>query len=192
MYKYKGFNNSVLVLISALTIIFFLDFSLNYQLREIFGLYPGEYHRFWTVLTVNLMHGGLLHLFVNCFVLYILSNIYVSIPGRGVTYWVVLCTTGIMSGIATMIFASPGAPHVGISGAIFGLLGYAYLAFVQLPGSKAKAMKKDLGFVLLFNLLLTFAIPFISITGHIGGLLSGIVLYFLMSYVHRTWYITHK
>ena len=189
MNKYRGFNNLVLVLITTLIIIFLLDFSLNHQIKEIFGLNPGEYYRFWTVLTVNLVHGGLLHLFFNCFFLYILSKIYLSIPGKATTYWVVLAATGILSGIVTMIFASPGTSHVGISGAIFGLMGYAFFAFKDLPGSKARQMRREIGTVLFVNLLITFIMPFISVTGHIGGLIAGIVLYYLMSYSYRTWYI---
>lgn len=178
--KRKRFDTSIYVLLGVLTAIFIVDVATNFQLREYLALYPGEYTRFWTIFTVNIVHGGPLHLLMNGFFLFIISRMYRSIPGNATTFWFVLITSGVFSGIVTMFIAPPDIPHVGISGAIFGLLSYGFLAFKDLPGSTAKKYHKDLGFIILFNIIITMILPFVSATGHFGGLAAGALIYFTL------------
>ena len=64
----------------------------------------------------------------------------------------------------------PLAPTVGASGAVFGLMGA--LIVLQLR-AKQNPWQSGIGGLVLINLVLTFAIPGISIGGHVGGLLAG-------------------
>jgi membrane associated rhomboid family serine protease len=75
-----------------------------------------------------------------------------------------------LAGSAGAIIASPFARTGGASGAIFGLLG---AAIVGLHRRGVNVWKTGLGPILLINLVITFAIPGISIGGHVGGLLAG-------------------
>jgi membrane associated rhomboid family serine protease len=75
----------------------------------------------------------------------------------------------------TILFV-PDVPAAGASGAIFGLFGLAFVVSRRrhlLLGPQARAMLSQVGVLLLVNLVFTFAIPGISWTGHIGGLLVG-------------------
>ena len=75
----------------------------------------------------------------------------------------------------TILFA-PEVPAAGASGAIFGLFGLAFVVSRRrhlLLGPQARAMLSQVGALLVVNLVFTFAIPGISWTGHIGGLLVG-------------------
>jgi membrane associated rhomboid family serine protease len=64
----------------------------------------------------------------------------------------------------------PGASSVGASGAIFGLMG-AYVVFARARG--INVMQSGIGPIILLNLVITFTIPNISKGAHIGGLIGG-------------------
>jgi membrane associated rhomboid family serine protease len=61
---------------------------------------------------------------------------------------------------------------VGASGAIFGLFG---AAFVIARGRGLNALASELGVILLLNLGITFGVPGISIGGHLGGVVGGVI-----------------
>ena len=66
--------------------------------------------------------------------------------------------------------APPNAVTVGASGAVFGLMG---AAFVMQRARGIDPMQTGLGPVILLNLAITFLVPNISIGGHLGGLIGG-------------------
>ena len=63
-------------------------------------------------------------------------------------------------------------PTLGASGAIYGLIG-ALVAVALRLGPRGRAMLKSIVPVVILNLGLTFAFPFISAAAHIGGLITG-------------------
>ena len=65
---------------------------------------------------------------------------------------------------------SPNDPTLGASCAVFGLMGA--LVVLQLR-ARQNPWHTGLGGLVLINLVLTFAIPGISVGGHVGGLLAG-------------------
>ncbi|MFQ6610430.1 MAG: rhomboid family intramembrane serine protease [Fidelibacterota bacterium] len=90
-----------------------------------FGLVPYlAWHelKFWQPFTYLFLHGGLMHLAVNMFVLWMFGMELETVWGRKsfLKYYFI---TGVGSGIITMLFQlfSP-IPVVGASGAIYGLL----------------------------------------------------------------------
>ena len=96
-------------------------------------------------------------------------------------FLLVYFVSGLAGSAGALWLSSPGAVTVGASGAIFGLIGalliLEYLATGSLMG---QAMV-----LILVNLAFTFAVPGISIGGHIGGLAGGIVAtYALMRFRH--------
>jgi membrane associated rhomboid family serine protease len=87
-----------------------------------------------------------------------------------------LCAVG--GNVLTILFA-PDVPALGASGAIFGLFGLAFIVSRRrhlLLGPQARAMLSRVGTLLILNLIITFTIPFISWTGHVGGLVVGAVI----------------
>ena len=67
------------------------------------------------------------------------------------------------------LVATP-APSLGASGAIFGLMG---AAAVELRARGFGVMQSGIGMLIVFNLVLSFTLPGISIGAHIGGLIGG-------------------
>ena len=76
----------------------------------------------------------------------------------------------------------PNAVTVGASGAVFGLMG---AAFVLQRARGIDPMQSGIGPVILFNLALSFVIPNISIGGHLGGLVGGALAAFAMEQLGR-------
>src|ERR671935_167066 len=73
------------------------------------------------------------------------------------------------AGSAGALVWSPHSITVGASGAIFGLLGAGMILEWMATGSIAGQYLT----LIVINLVFTFAVPNISIGGHIGGLIAG-------------------
>jgi membrane associated rhomboid family serine protease len=128
------------------------------------GLADGEW---WRLITSAFLHGNLLHLGINMVVIWMIGAPMEEAIGRG--RFIVLYLVSGLSGAAGALLFDPNAITVGASGAIFGILGAALILEWQrnyVLGGSALSL-------LVVNLVFTFAIPNISIGGHLGGLAGG-------------------
>jgi membrane associated rhomboid family serine protease len=122
----------------------------------------------WRLVTAGFLHAGFLHLFFNMYSLYILGGLLEPAIGRlrfALVYFV-----SMLAGSFGALLLQPTGRTVGASGAIFGLMG---AAVIVLRHRGIDPMESGLGIWIGLNLVLTFAIPGISIGGHIGGLAGG-------------------
>ena len=126
----------------------------------------------WRLVSAMFLHGGLMHIGFNMYVLYSigpeLERIY-SAP----RFLIVYLGAGWMGCLASLIWSGAS---VGASGAIFGLAG-AFLAISLRRRSYFDAFGSQmLGFIAI-NLVIGFAGFFnIDNFGHIGGLVGGFIL----------------
>ena len=132
-------------------------------------------HEYWRLVTSGFMHSGILHILFNMYVLYWLGTMLE--PSLGHVRFVALYFASLLSGSFGALLLSPEKFTVGASGAVFGLMGAAFV-FQRLRG--VDPMQSGIGPVILFNLLISFVIPNISIGGHIGGLVGGAAAAFAM------------
>ncbi len=128
----------------------------------------------WRLITGAFLHLGILHIAFNMYALWLFGPIMEQMYGH-LEYAVIylLCALG---GNVLTILAAPGTPALGASGAIFGLFGLAFIVSRRrhlLLGPQARAMLSQVGTLLVLNLIITFSVPFISWTGHVGGLAVG-------------------
>jgi membrane associated rhomboid family serine protease len=89
--------------------------------------------------------------------------------------WVVVATPlGVLPATGWLLGAGPLTITVGASGAVFGLMG-AVLVLLRRRGIDPWSTSEGsmVGALVLLNLVLTFAVPTISVGGHVGGLLGG-------------------
>ena len=131
----------------------------------------GEY---WRLLTVTLVHGGVLHLALNMYALFIVGPLVEALYGR-VLFLGFYLLAGAGGSIASYLFFP--FTSVGASGAIFGLFGLLFVAtYVHKPalGRQARAMTAQIGMLIVLNIVFGFALAgTIDNAAHIGGLLSG-------------------
>lgn len=124
----------------------------------------------WRPITVGFVHGNIFHVGFNMFLLYLLGQMLE--PALGRVRYLALFLTSLLAGSALILFMDPDQQTVGASGAVFGLMG---AAFIGMSSRGINPFQTGIGPLLVMNLILTFLIPGISIAGHIGGLAGGIV-----------------
>jgi membrane associated rhomboid family serine protease len=129
----------------------------------------------WRLLTAGFLHAGIGHLLFNMFSLYILGSMLEPAVGR--VRFAVIYFVSVLAGSFGVVLLEATAPSVGASGGVFGLMGAA-IAVLWRRG--INPMESGLGFWLGLNLLITFAVPNISIGGHLGGLAGGTLAALLM------------
>lgn len=140
----------------------------------------------WRLLTVTLVHAGLLHLALNMYALYLVGPIVERIYGWklfGLMY--VLCA--LAGSAASLVFGTPGVPSVGASGAIFGIFGVVLAATrIHDPvlDRQSRMLVSRVGTVIVLNLILNVGFNSvggnIDIGAHIGGLVAGLWLGFIL------------
>jgi membrane associated rhomboid family serine protease len=138
-----------------------------------FAVGDGEW---WRLATSTFMHYGPFHLAVNMYSLWLLGAALESGIGR-IRYAAVYVVSGL-AGSAGALLVSPDKNTLGASGAIFGVIGAVYVmerqGFRVFPGS--------VGGLLVANLAFTFVFArYISVGGHVGGLIGGVAAAFALS-----------
>ena len=78
---------------------------------------------------------------------------------------------------AVMLFGTPLGSTAGASGAVFGLMGALAVLLRRLRLSPGPAVA-----TIAINVVISFVIPGISVLGHLGGLLTGILVTIGMVY----------
>jgi len=136
----------------------------------------GEY---WRLLSVVLVHdpSDPLHLAFNMYALYLVGPLVERIYGRA-QYLMIYVLAAVAASVTSYIFLPDNA--VGASGAIFGLFAVVFIAYrVHNPilGRGADALARQIGFLIVFNLVLDVGLigggVGIDIFAHIGGLIAG-------------------
>jgi membrane associated rhomboid family serine protease len=126
-----------------------------------------EEHQYYRLVTSAFLHVDLLHIGFNMYLLYLLGMMLE--PSIGSLRFAAIYTTSLLAGSCGALVAT-GAPSLGASGAIFGLMG---AAAVELRARGLSVMNSGIGFLIIFNLVISFAVPDISVGAHIGGLIGG-------------------
>lgn len=125
----------------------------------------GEWYR---LITSGFMHYGIIHLAFNMLLLFQLGQLLEPAVGR--VRFSLLYFAALLGGSAGALLLQPRGFHGGASGAVFGLMA---AAFVGLRQRGINPFSTGIGTTLLLNLFITFAIPGISIGGHLGGIVGG-------------------
>jgi rhomboid protease GluP len=133
----------------------------------------------WRLLTSTFLHGGIMHIFANLSGLLIAGLFLEPILGK-VKFLTIYLITGILASIAS-IWWYEATVSVGASGAIFGLYG-VFLALILTKVFPPDMAQSYLPFTLIFvgfNLLMGLA-GGTDNAAHMGGLLSGFVIGFIL------------
>ena len=121
----------------------------------------------WRLFTPMFLHYGPLHLGLNMLALWWFGSAVEQVLGRG-RYLLLYLVSGV-AGSAGALIASPNSLTVGASGAIFGILGAAFV----LERQRTYVLGGGAGMLIVLNLVFSLAVPGISIGGHLGGLAGG-------------------
>ena len=143
---------------------------------QVHGVYAGEW---WRVLTVNLTHESWLHLGFNMLVLFQLGNLVERFYGKA-RYSFILLASAIAASFSSLLFDPVNQPSVGASGMIYGLFGVMLVS-----GKRMNVDYRQVLGLLIFNVVLSFAVPGIDWHAHAGGFIGGLVAALIFQAIPR-------
>ena len=135
----------------------------------------GFTHEWYRLVTAGFLHFGFMHLAFNMFMLYQLGQLLERSLGRA--QFVLLYGASLLAGSFGVLILDSAGISGGASGAVFGLLAAAAIGMHR---RGVNVFSTGIGTTLLLNLFITFAIPGISIGGHLGGAVGGAVCGYVM------------
>ena len=169
-YKYKPIITYIVIGINILT---FIIINMSHGNEEVlkYAISKNEFE-FYKLFTSMFAHADETHLLFNMLALYLCGSKLESLVGN-IKYFIIYMISGLGSAILIALLSSN--PCVGAYGAIFGLFGcYLLIAFKNRNVMKF-TYRYDLLPTVVINLIVTFAIPNISVIAHVGGLIIGII-----------------
>jgi membrane associated rhomboid family serine protease len=141
----------------------------------LFGPAIADQHEYWRLATSGFLHAGLIHIGFNMYLLWILGGLLEPAIGR--LRFALLYFTSLLGGSFGALLLQPDSLTVGASGAVFGLMG---AAVVTMRARGFDPMASGIPALIGLNLLITFVFPGISIGGHLGGLVAGVVAAYVL------------
>ncbi len=136
----------------------------------------------WRIFTAMFLHFSITHIGLNMLSLFFVGSAVEVMYGKW-RYLLIYLASGIVGGIVTFFVMPPNTIAVGASGAIFGVfgaLGVFYIANRQALGAYGRGAIGNWLFWIGLNLVFGFSVPGIGIWDHIGGLIAGMLLGFLL------------
>jgi rhomboid protease GluP len=133
--------------------------------------------QWWRIATCALVHGGVIHIFFNCYAMFYFGSLLEVLQGR----WRlgVFLFFAVITGSLGSLLWHPHVVSVGASGGLFGLIGAIAALIIrhrrEFPPSLWRAMRRGVIRVLAYNLIF-FLVPFIDNAAHVGGFVGGLAL----------------
>jgi membrane associated rhomboid family serine protease len=138
-------------------------------------------HEYWRLVTSGFLHDGILHIGINMLSLYFVGAALE--PAIGSRNFVVIYMTSLLAGSFGALLFQPGIPTLGASGAIFGVFG-ALIVVARYRG--IPFWQSGLGPILIINLIFSLSVQGVSIGGHLGGLVAGLICgWFVLEFDER-------
>jgi len=173
-----------LSLIGINTAVFVLGFLLSLSpegntLIDDFAMWPvgiavqGEWYR---LITAAFLHGGLLHIGFNMYVLYLLGPVLERALGSA-RFLLLYLMAALGGSVASYATSAPNTLSVGASGAVFGLM-----AALLVVGRRFRHDVGQVAMLLAINFAIGFIIPGIDWRAHLGGALTGAAMAAVMAY----------
>lgn len=209
-------NNFTIVFLVANFFVFLLMWHTSGLSIKSLWIFPGplliaygaklnalidQKHEWWRFVTPIFVHGGLPHLLINMYSLWMVGPYVEKLYGSAkfVFFWVVTGIAGVVASYLTVV--KPGSPlanlsfifkvqdaaSAGASGALFGLVGVLFVFGIKFRNELPEGFKRAFGTgllpVIMINLLIGYlGRGLIDNAAHLGGLTSGAALALMVSY----------
>jgi len=172
------------VVVQTLIAVNVLIFAITaYQARGVMNLEPSTLFRdwalfplatrngyWWQLITAGFLHVNPIHILMNMFALWVIGRDMERIlgPARFTAVYLV----GLLGGsVSVLLFGQVDSQTVGASGAVFALMGGLLVLVYRLKVNPSQVIG-----MIAINLVISVAIPGISLLGHVGGLVTGALL----------------
>lgn len=181
-YKKSPVTFTLLLIIITYYIIISLnggttDMETLVRFGALFPPFVKEFNEYYRFISSIFIHIGITHLLFNSYALYIFGTQIERLMGH-VKYLIFFLLAGIGGNIATYFFNFVSI-SAGASGSLFGVLGAFFYLILHHKNMITPEGRRSILKLLGINLAITFIIPNISITAHLGGFIMG----YLLSYI---------
>jgi len=136
-------------------------------------------HNWWSLVSASYLHGGIIHIFFNMAAFKQLSSMIIQEYGTN-RMLIIYTVSGIIGFFVS--YLAGVTLTMGASAAVCGLLGAGLFYGKSRGGEYGQAIYKQIGGWIVVLFIFGLVVPNINNWGHGGGILSGILLGFLMGY----------
>ena len=143
-------------------------------------------HEWWRLITPTFLHFSLTHLIFNCLWIYILGSKIEIIDGKNI-FLTLFLITGISSNLG-QYFWSVNYLFGGLSGSIYGLLGYCFILDLDARGQRYDLPNALYIFMFIWllvgftGLLKIFGFGNVANIAHLVGMIAGFILGLIAKY----------
>lgn len=182
-------NLTAIIIISINILFFLLELIINYRafnssptnldIRSaiVLGAKYAPFIRggqWWRLITAGFLHGGLIHIAMNSWSLFILVTEVEQFYGTSRLIAAFFVST--FTGFLFSYYWAPGSPSLGASAACFGMFGIMLAMGVrQRADPLVQAVRAHYGQWLIFGIVLSL-MPGIDMAAHVGGFVGGFLV----------------
>lgn len=194
MDKFKNFGeNKVTFALIVINIIVFVLMTMaggseNLSVLVRFGAVTKPHivsGQWWRIITACFLHIGFPHLLFNMYFLYRLGPVFERLYGS-ISFLIIYLLAGIMGNLLSFAFGNMNTVSAGASTSLYGMFG---LAIGIMLNYRDDAMLRNFGAsfisIIVINIIYSLILPGISIFGHLGGLIGGLLLAGVFPVIHR-------
>jgi GlpG protein len=190
-------NSSYFYIIAlAILLTLFTNFGLNNFLEPLLFIktnlnssFENTYlinNEWWRLITPTFLHFSITHLVFNCLWIYILGSRIEKLDGLSIFLFIFILT-GILSN-AGQFFWTQQYLFGGLSGAVYGLLGYCFI--IELDGRHGRYGLPEALYLFMFIWLLVgftgvlsfFGFGNVANTAHLVGMIAGFIIGLITKY----------
>lgn len=140
------------------------------------------FQRYWTLVTANYLHAGILHILFNM-VAFRQLGLLVSREYGVHRMFIIYTLGGVIGFFISYLAAVPWT--LGASAAVCSLAGALLYFGKSRGGVYGSTIYKQIGFWVIILFLFGILVPMINNWGHAGGIAAGIAMGFLLGYQER-------
>ena len=168
----KAKITQALILINSISFVvfnIFLPLEFILQLVQINSkiIIDLEYYR---LITSMFLHADIMHIFSNMIALLLFGSAVENNYSK-IEYLIIYFISGLIGNLFSLILLPLNVISLGASGAIFGLIGAAFVLFA-VDGDKSLIL---LGLFYLFYFIIASLAPGINLWAHLFGLMGGVL-----------------
>ena len=141
-----------------------------------------RFHRWWSLVSANYLHGGIFHILFNMIALSQIAPLVIR--EYGAHRMVILYTLSGVIGFWISYLAGV-ALTIGASAAVCGLIGASLYYGKSRGGIYGRAIYKQIGAWVLGLFIFGLLVPGVNNWGHGGGIVAGAILGFLLGYQEK-------
>jgi membrane associated rhomboid family serine protease len=153
----------------SLIVVYVAQFLLGDILIANFALFAPsvENGKWWLLITAGFLHGSIIHLLFNVYILWVIGSQLESIVGN-IKFTIIYFVSLLGGSLASYLFSPFGSYSIGASGAIFGLMGAMLVV-----GRKRNLDISQITTLVAINVVIGFVLSGIDWRAHLGGLAAG-------------------